>query len=173
MLTLCHPHQLPFAFPIDLVAVQQDIHVGLGGNKDIAILHIPKTPSKTNVETRILSLAFDKVPFAVNSGQQGNFEQFLAQTTTSESITFELSGSVIAADAQTGVGLLTLKDIAFDLSTTLAGLQGLNARPAVVSNLDVNHGFSDFLLIKVDTELFNPRCVATNLNETVHALTLT
>lgn len=152
--------QLPFAFPIDLVAVQQDIHVGFNGNKDIAILSIPKTPSETNVETRVLSLAFSNVPFAVNDGQEGNFEQFLATTTTSQSISFELSGSVIAADAKTGVGLLTIKDIAFDLSTTLAGLQGLNARPAVVSNLDVNHGFTDFLLIKVDTELFNPRCAS-------------
>lgn len=148
--------QLPFAFPLDIVAVQQDIHVGFGGSKDMAVLRIPKTPTKTDVQARVLSLSFADVAFSVNGGQQGNFEQFLASTTTSKTQTFGLSGQVTTTDALTAVGLLSLKDIPFDVTTSIEGLQGLNAKPALVRDLDVNHGFRDFLLIKENTELFNP-----------------
>ena len=58
--------------------------------------------------------------------------------------------------AQTAVGLLSLTAVDFDVETSIAGLQGLNAKPALVTNLDVNHGYPDYLLIKVHSALFNP-----------------
>lgn len=58
--------------------------------------------------------------------------------------------------ASTGVGTLSLQDIEFSVDSTIAGLQGLDAQPASVSNLDVASGTPDFLLITVDTTLFNP-----------------
>jgi len=121
----------------------------------MAVLSIPKIPAKTNVEARIINLAFDDVPFTVQGGQNGNFQQFLASTTMSETQTFKLSGSA-NTDAETAVGLLKISGIAFDVTTTIDGLQGLNAAPAIVSNLDVNQGFPDYLLIKVSTDLLNP-----------------
>ncbi|KAH7108191.1 hypothetical protein BKA62DRAFT_764259 [Auriculariales sp. MPI-PUGE-AT-0066] len=147
--------QLPFGFPLDIVSVQQDIHVGYGGSDSMAVLSIPKSPAQTDVEARVINLQFADVPFAVQGGQQGNFEQFLASTTMSETQTFQLSGEA-NTDAETAVGLLHISGIAFKVSTTIAGLQGLNAAPAVVSDLDVNHGYSDYLLIKVSTDLLNP-----------------
>jgi len=43
------------------------------------------------------------------------------------------------------------------VESDIAGLQGLNARRVTVSNLDVNHGYPDYLLINVNSALYNPR----------------
>ena len=145
---------LPFAFPIDIVALEQNITVGAGGT-DFAELVIPKGPSTTDVEERIIHLNFSQVPFGVFSGGHSAFEQFLSDTATSKSETMSLKGAA-NTDAQTAVGLLTLMDIEFDVETTVAGLQGLDAQPATVTGLDVNRGFSSYLLIKVNSSLFNP-----------------
>ena len=145
---------LPFAFPVDIVALEQNITVGAGGT-DFAQLVIPKGPSTTDVATRVIHLGFSGVPFAALDGQQGAFEQFLSDTATGSSEAVSLKGAANTA-ASTAGGLLTLTDIAFDVQTTIAGLQGLAARPTVVTSLDVNRGFADFLLIKVNSSLFNP-----------------
>ncbi|RPD57468.1 hypothetical protein L226DRAFT_588694 [Lentinus tigrinus ALCF2SS1-7] len=115
---------LPFDFPIDIVALDQNITVGMGGT-DFAELVIPKGPSTTEVEQRIIHLNFSRVPFGVRDGGHGTFEQFLSDTATSESETMTLKGAA-NTDAQTAVGLLSLTDIEFDVETTIAGLQGLN-----------------------------------------------
>ncbi|KAK7467023.1 hypothetical protein VKT23_004085 [Stygiomarasmius scandens] len=112
-----------FDFPIDTSALQQIISVSTNG-QDFARLAIPKGPSTTDVDTRVIHLGFNNVPFAVSDGQQGTFNQFLAAT-------------------------LALKDISFSVDSTVSGLNGLNEKPVTVSDLDVNHGFPDFLLIKV------------------------
>lgn len=56
----------------------------------------------------------------------------------------------------TAIGALSLSDIPFVVDTSLLGLQGLNSRPATVSELDVVHGFSDYLQINVNAHLYNP-----------------
>ncbi|THV03542.1 hypothetical protein K435DRAFT_962414 [Dendrothele bispora CBS 962.96] len=143
-----------FDFPIDISALQQTITVSSNG-QDFAQLAIPKGPSTTDVDTRVIHLGFNNVPFAVSDGQQETFNQFLAATTMTKSQTLGLSGSA-DANANTAVGLLGLKDISFSVQSTIAGLDGLDEKPVTVSDLDVNHGFPDFLLIKVNTALFNP-----------------
>ncbi|KAI0340460.1 hypothetical protein BDW22DRAFT_1360443 [Trametopsis cervina] len=145
---------IPFAFPIDIVALEQNITAGYKGTQ-FAVLRIPKGPSKTDVETRIIHLTFNNTPFAVFDDAHSVFQQFLADTTLNSEETFALGG-VANTDAQTAIGLVSLTDIDFSVQTTIAGLQGLNARPTTISHLDVNHGFADFLLITVTTEIFNP-----------------
>lgn len=145
---------IPFNFPIDITQVSQNITAGYKGT-DFAQLIIPQGPAKTDVDTRIIHLTFSNVPFQVVSGQQSTFQRFLADVTMSANETFQLSGYAIT-QASTAVGILALTDIAFAVDTTIAGLQGLNAEPAVVSNLDVSHGYSDYLLITCGTTLFNP-----------------
>lgn len=145
---------IPFAFPLNVVALEQNITAGFNGD-DFAQLIIPKGPSTTDVDTRIIHLTFNNTPFAVFGDKHSVFQQFLAAVTTADKETFTLGG-VANTDAETAVGLLSLTDIEFDVDTTIAGLQGLNTKPATVANLDVNQGFPDFLLIKVTTQLFNP-----------------
>jgi hypothetical protein len=141
--------QLPFAFPLDIVALSQTIDVSYKGT-DMAQLMIPKGPSTTDVAARIIHLTFSMVPFSVLSGQDSLFQDFLADTTLATTQTFHLSGSS-NTDAQTAIGLLSISNITFSVDTSMAGLQGLNARPANVSNLDVAHGYSDYLLITLNT----------------------
>ncbi|KAJ7188457.1 hypothetical protein C8R46DRAFT_1054741 [Mycena filopes] len=145
---------LPFAFPLDITALEQTITVGFQG-ASIAQLALPKAAAKTDVDTRIIHLTFDSVPFAVFDNMHSNFDDFVAATTTGTTETLHLSGSA-NADAETAVGLLSLSDISFSVDSNIEGLQGLNAKPVTVSNLDVNQGFSDYLLIKADSALFNP-----------------
>jgi hypothetical protein len=148
--------QLPFAFPIDIVQVGQNLTANYKG-QDFATLDVPMSPSQTDVQQRIIQLNFQNVPFSVSDGGHDTFQQFLKDTTSWKNTTFALSG-IANTKAQTAIGLLTIGGIAFsNLQTTIAGLQNLDTKPALVSNLDVNHGYPDYLLIKVDTTLFNPR----------------
>jgi hypothetical protein len=145
---------LPFAFPIDIVAVEQDIIVGAGG-QDIAELKVPKGPSSTDVQNRIIHISFSNVPFAVYGDKHSAFDDFVAATTVGGTQSLTLSGSA-NTDASTAVGVLSLQGIKFDVDSSIAGLQGLKVKPVTVSNLDVNHGYSDFLLITADSIINDP-----------------
>jgi Protein of unknown function (DUF3712) len=146
---------LPFNFPIDITALEQTLDIGFYGTT-FAQLSLPNAPTYTDVASRVIHLTFDNVPFAVFANEHPIFDQFVAATTTGKTQTLHLSGSA-NADAKTAVGVLSLTGINFSVDSSIDGLQGLNTKPVTVSNLDVNHGFSDFLLIKVDASLFNPR----------------
>jgi hypothetical protein len=146
---------IPFAFPIDIVSLEQNITAGYKGTS-FAELRIPRGPSMTDVQARIIHLTFNSTPFAVFDDQHATFQHFLAETTSNSEEMLSLSGAA-NTDASTAVGVLTLTDIEFSVVTSIRGLQGLNARQTSISDLDVNHGFPEFLLIKVQTELFNPR----------------
>jgi hypothetical protein len=146
---------LPFNFPVDIKSLEQNISVSTGG-VPFAELVIPKGPATTDVQLRVIHLTFTNVPFAVFGDQHSAFQQFLASTTMSTIQTMALSGNA-NTDADTAIGLLSLQGIEFSVNTSIAGLQGLTMKPTLVTSLDVNHGFSDYLLIKVNSLLFNPR----------------
>ena len=146
---------LPFGLPLDIKALGTNISVSAGG-ASIAQLAIPKEPVRTDVQQRIIHLTFSNVPFAVYGDQHSAFQQFLASTTMSTIESMILSGEA-DTDVNTGVGLLSLRGIKFSVNTSIAGLQGLASKPTLVTSLDVNHGFPDYLLIKVNSSLFNPR----------------
>jgi hypothetical protein len=50
---------LPFAFPLDITALEQTITVGFKG-ESIAQLALPKAAAKTDVDARIIHLTFAK-----------------------------------------------------------------------------------------------------------------
>jgi hypothetical protein len=141
--------QLPFAFPIDVTALQPLMTIGYQGQY-IAQLPFPTVPTTTDVATRIIHMGFKNVPFNVYGDKHPNFAQFLADTTMAKNETFQLIGSANTT-ASTAIGTLVIQDIPFNLDTSLAGLQGLNARPTNVSSLDVAHGYTDYLLITAKT----------------------
>ena len=147
--------QIPFGFPLDIRALEQNLTIGFQGSS-IAQLIIPKGPSVTDAQSRVIHLEFSDVPFDVFGDQHPAFSQFLASTTVGKQEQIQVSGSA-NADALTAVGLLSLHNITFTVNTEIPGLQGLAAMPPAISNLDVNRGYSDYLLIKVDSALFNPR----------------
>lgn len=158
---------LPFAFPIDISSLEQTITVGYNG-QSFAQLALPRAPSTTNVEQRIIHLTFDSVPFAVFDDQHDTFSTFVAATTVGKTETLHLAGAA-NADANTAVGTLSLTNITFSVDSSIEGLQGLDTKPVTINDLDVNHGFPDHLLIKVNSNIFNPRYLFTT---TVNAHTL-
>ncbi|PWN53595.1 hypothetical protein IE53DRAFT_140447 [Violaceomyces palustris] len=145
---------LPFAFPIDIQQVGGGFIANYQG-QNAAVLNIPPSPSVTDVAARILTLMFTNVPFQVYNDKHRVFSQFLADTTAQQSITFNLNGNA-DTKANTAAGLVSITQVPFSVDTTLLGLQNLNARPAVVSNLDVYHGYPSYLLITITATLFNP-----------------
>jgi hypothetical protein len=148
---------LPFGFPIDITTLEQTLTLGYEGSS-FGQLVIPRGPSRTDIQSRIIHLAFNNIPLEVSGEGQDTFEKFVAATTIGSKQTVRLSGSA-NADALTAVGVLSLTNLQFSVDSELDGLQGLNARPVTVANLDVNHGYPDYLLIKVDSALYNPRSV--------------
>lgn len=145
---------LPFGFPLDITQAAGPF-IARYQNTDLAVLNIPTSPATTDVEARILTLAFSHVPFAVYGQSHTQFSQFVADFVKESQITFNLHGQTTAT-ADTAAGTLTIADIPFDVDTNLLGLQNLNARPANISNLDVFHGYPTYLQINVDTTLYNP-----------------
>ena len=148
------PFYLPFGFPLDIQNAGGDFIEGYKGT-DIAILKVPMSPAVTDVQARIMTLKFNDVPMQAYSDKHSQFSGFLADTTAQKSVTFQLHGSA-DAKANTAAGLVTITDIPFGVSTTLDGLQNLNARPVVTSDLDVAHGYSSYLLITLKAAMYNP-----------------
>jgi hypothetical protein len=147
---------LPFTLPVDIKTTAGPFTANYQG-QNFAVLNIPESNTLTDVEARILTLMFNNVPFAVyNNGESRRiFSQFVADVTREEIVTFNLNGQA-TANTLTGAGLVTIRDIPFNLNTNILGLQNLNARPAIVSDLDVARGFPTYLLITVAVTLFNP-----------------
>ncbi|KAK0556496.1 hypothetical protein OC844_005834 [Tilletia horrida] len=145
---------LPFAFPIDITSVSGRF-VDNYLNTDVGVLNIPTLPAKTDVQSRIISLAYNDIPLIVPDGSHSQFSQFVADATRQSRIDFNLHGTATAS-ASTAAGPVTISDLDFSVGSSLAGVQNLNARPAEVSNLDVTRGFPDYLLLSLTTTLFNP-----------------
>lgn len=136
---------LPFAFPIDVIALDTSIGVQYQGN-DVAVLPVGHRDVTTDVPTREITLAFDGVPFSVYPNQHDNFQTFLQQTTTTASQAFNLIGSANTTTS-IAIGQIVIQNIAFNVETSIGGLQGLKTRPTNVTQVDVAHGYSDYLLI--------------------------
>jgi len=111
---------LPFGFALDITSLEQTIMVSYQ-NTQFAQLALGTVPATTDVANRIIHLAFQNVPFAVVSGQEGLFQQFLAQTTTADTVTFGLSGTA-SSKANTSIGPLSISDIAFSVQSNMQGL---------------------------------------------------
>ncbi|KAL8287086.1 hypothetical protein RQP46_004092 [Phenoliferia psychrophenolica] len=156
--------QLPFAFPVNIVQAATSItatnsntapasRLGKRDTGDFATLDVPMLPSTTDVQARSLLLKFEDIPFT--SIDNGIFSSFLMETTVGATKPFALHGAANTI-TRTAIGDLALSDIAFSVETAVEGLQGLNAQPATVSDLDVFHGYPGYLQINANAHLFNP-----------------
>ena len=148
------PFYLPFGFPIDINRAGGRFIEQYQG-ADNAALNVPYSPAYTQVQARIMTLQFKNVKFAAFSNGHGKFSQFIADATKQSCVKFVLHGAA-NAKAETAAGYVTVSDIPFHVSTSLLGLQNLNARPAYVEDLDVAHGYPKYLLVTINAFLYNP-----------------
>ncbi|KAK0556955.1 hypothetical protein OC846_000799 [Tilletia horrida] len=145
---------LPFGFPIDIQTVAGDF-IDRYDNTDVAVLSISRANAQTDIRNRIIHLTFHNVPLARSANAHAQFSDFLADTIAQQSITFNLHGTTTAG-ASTAAGFVTISDIPFDVSTLLLVLQNLKACPAIVSNLDVYHGYPSYLEVRLTASLYHP-----------------
>jgi hypothetical protein len=96
---------LPFGLPIDITQVAGPF-IAKYQNTDMAVLNIPTSPTTTNVESRILYVTFQNVPFSVYDPAHTVFSQFVTDVTREEQVTFNLHGSATGTTV-TGAGTLT------------------------------------------------------------------
>ncbi|KIL68938.1 hypothetical protein M378DRAFT_21838 [Amanita muscaria Koide BX008] len=146
--------QIPFEFPLDIKTLEPSLVIGFEG-ASVAQLKIPKGPGVTDLQKRIVSMKFINVPFTVLDDQHSSFDRFLTSTTLGKQEELQISGAA-NVDAQTAVGLISLQNITFGVNSQIFGLEGLDALPPTISQLDINHGYSNYLLIRVESTLFNP-----------------
>lgn len=145
---------LPFAMPVNITNVSGPFTLNYN-KQDVGVLNIPTSPALTDVEQRMMTLMFKNVPLAVSNGQHDAFSNFVADFTKLAHVIVNLHGFATAL-TDTAAGDLTISNIPFNLNTTMLGLQNLNAKPANISNLDVAQGYPTYLIITVNTTLYNP-----------------
>ncbi|PVF99379.1 hypothetical protein CPB86DRAFT_293734 [Serendipita vermifera] len=149
--------QLPFGFALNIVELKQTIYAKYQGSQ-FAQLALGTVPAQTDTAARIIHLSFSNIPFQVTSGQEGTFQQFLAQTTTTDSVTFGLAGNADSV-AETSIGRLTISDIAFDVPSVLKGINTFGGT-AQISDVHIagggGEGGSQYLSSPLKTGLNNP-----------------
>ncbi|KAG8787307.1 hypothetical protein FRB91_009037 [Serendipita sp. 411] len=148
---------LPFGFALNIVQLEQTILVNYQNNQ-FAKLALGTVPATTDVANRIIHLSFQNVPFAVNSGAESVFQNFLAETTTKGSITFGLSGTA-NSQAETSIGRLSISGIAFDVQSVLAGINSFGGT-AAISDVKISgsggNGGNEYMSSPLKTTLNNP-----------------
>lgn len=106
----------PFGFPLSVTELNMDVTANYKG-ANVASLDIP-TEKATTSPTGVVTTQFKDIPFKVID--KATFTGFVKLLTTDASATFGLKGSSNAV-TETKVGALTLKNIDFNVDTTLAG----------------------------------------------------
>ncbi|KAG8833980.1 hypothetical protein FRC17_009762 [Serendipita sp. 399] len=148
---------LPFGFALNIVQLEQNIVASYQNNK-FATLALGTIPATTDVANKIIHLSFQNIPFAVNSGAEGTFQSFLAETTTKNSVTFGLSGTA-NSQAETAVGRLSISGIAFDVQSVLTGINAFGGT-AAISDVKITgsggNGGNEYVSSPLKTTLNNP-----------------
>lgn len=118
-----------------------------GVDAGVLTLPVAKAVSSETSTGQDAKLVLDfKSPQILQSLNTGAFNDFFNVITNTADVTFNLHGAANVS-ARTNAGTIPITGIPFDVTTDLLGLQSLNARPTVVSNLDVYHGYPTFLQI--------------------------
>lgn len=148
---------LPFGFALNIVSLEQTIFASYQ-NTQFAKLALGTIPATTDTANRIIHLSFSNVPFAVDSGKESVFQQFLAQTTTTDSITFGLSGTA-SSQAQTSIGRLSITGIDFSVQSVLKGINSFGGT-AALSDVKIagsgGNGGNEYISSPLKTTLNNP-----------------
>ncbi|CAG8502640.1 14080_t:CDS:2 [Funneliformis caledonium] len=145
---------IPFGFPLEMKQISQEITM-FDGDKELASLGSPFTAAKGDSKSGKIETSFDPIPFKVSSGSEETFDEFSKSLTLESSVTVKMKG-VANSIAKTPVGDVEIKGIEFEVQSTLAGIQGLKTKPAVVNSLVVKGGTAENMLIELSVSLFNP-----------------
>lgn len=106
----------PFGFLLEVQQLSMDVEANYE-KQPVATLSIPNTPASTNANG-IVTTKFSGIPFKVAS--QDIFQGFVQRLTVNSSLSFGLKGKTTAS-AKTDIGVITLPNVPFNVTTSLAG----------------------------------------------------
>ncbi|KAF9583808.1 hypothetical protein BGW38_008458 [Lunasporangiospora selenospora] len=145
--------KIPFAFPLSITQVAEDINIQLPQGSNVANLKIPTGPAQT-ISPGVLKTAYKDVPLKVFDEARDRFNAFSKTLTTGPGVQFFLSGTADTV-ADTAAGQVTISSVPVGVSSTLTGMN-LNAGGATIANISVTGGTSEYLVINQNVILQNP-----------------
>lgn len=145
--------KIPFAFPLDITEVGEDINIQLPKGNNVANLKLPIGPAQT-ISPGLLKTAYSNQLLNVNDNSHEMFNHFSRILTTGPGVQFFLAGTADTV-AQTAAGRVTIPGVNIDVQSTLAGMN-LNAGGAQISNISITGGTTEYLEIKQTVVLQNP-----------------
>ncbi|CAI2185331.1 8211_t:CDS:2 [Funneliformis geosporum] len=145
---------IPFGFPLEMKQISQEITM-FDGDKELASLGSPFTAAKGDSKSGKIETSFAPTPFKVANGAENTFDDFSKRLTLESRVNIKMKG-VANSIAKTPVGDVEINGIEFEVQSTLAGIQGLKTKPAVVNSLVVTGGTTEHMLIELSVALFNP-----------------
>ena len=145
--------KIPFAFPLSITQVGEDINIQMPQGNNVANLKLPIGPA-TTVSPGLLKTAYENQPLNVNDGAHDVFNAFSRVLTTGPGVHFFLSGTADTV-AETAAGLVKIPGINVNVGSDMVGMN-LNAGGAQITNITVVGGTSKYLIIKQNVVLQNP-----------------
>ncbi|KAK3829395.1 MAG: hypothetical protein J3Q66DRAFT_435774 [Benniella sp.] len=145
--------KIPFAFPLSITQVGEDINIQMPQGNNVANLKLPLGPA-TTVSPGLLKTAYENQLLNVNDGAHDVFNAFSKVLTTGPGVHFFLSGTADTV-AETAAGVVKIPGINVNVGSDMVGMN-LNAGGAQITNITVVGGTSEYLIIKQNVVLQNP-----------------
>ncbi|KAL0075855.1 hypothetical protein J3Q64DRAFT_1811555 [Phycomyces blakesleeanus] len=146
---------IPFGFTLNITEVAQSINLGTNDTGDFGNIQVPMSPSISDQVSGKLQFAMINNTLTAIAGKETAFNQYTYSLTSLNDYTFNVAGNA-TTKANTPIGPLVLSGIAFNVPTTLHGLQFLNSSATVINSLDVSGGTSEGLELAISVTMQNP-----------------
>jgi hypothetical protein len=151
---------LPFGFGMDVSQIGNSFSIYRDG-RNISSLSSPLSEATSDIRTVSSSLTKGNIditlaesPLVVPSDAHDQFAAFNKDLTQGDTITFRLIGKAKTV-ATLPIGKITLDPVKFNVTSSLAGLKGL--QDAVkITGVDVMGGTSDYMELAITTTINNP-----------------
>ncbi|KAJ2957136.1 hypothetical protein NQZ79_g7103 [Umbelopsis isabellina] len=153
----------PFGFPLSVTGLQESIEVSANG-QDMATLAPPFSPATTDTSTGIIKTGFEHVPFAVHSGADELFNQFVKGLTLGPSGVIGLKGNISKAAASTAAGDFDLSGIGYDVQSTLTGFNDFGGK-FTISTVDVTGATPEYVIIMLTISFNNPSFITISIGD--------
>ncbi|KAF9298018.1 hypothetical protein BGZ74_009545 [Mortierella antarctica] len=155
-------YHIPFAFPLNIVQVAEDMNIQLPQGNNVANLKLPLGPAQT-ISPGVLKTAYSNQPLIVDDGHHETFNAFSKILTTGPGVSFFLAGTADTV-AETAAGAVTIPGVQVNVQSTLVGMN-LNAGGAAITNISITGGTPQYLEIHQNVVLQNPSGLTVKVGE--------
>ncbi|KAG0335580.1 hypothetical protein BG004_008396 [Podila humilis] len=146
-------YHIPFAFPLNIAKVAEDMNIQLPKGNNVANLKIPMGPAQT-IAPGLLKTQYENVVLNVDDSHHETFNAFSKVLTTGPGVSFFLDGTADTV-AETAAGAVTIPGIAVSVESTMVGMN-LNVGGAQIANISIVGGTPEYLEINQNVVLQNP-----------------